>query len=93
LTLLGRYIDHISAANNGDIHSGTFNVAVVQFTILMAVVIAASFIPTGSFALSPRMLNDENLEDLQASTLGEEEFPSEVFDKEKEKENKEESKD
>lgn len=58
----------------------------------MAIVITASFIPAGSFALNPRMLNDENLEDVEASTLDEGEFPSEVFGKEKEKGNKEDSK-
>jgi MFS family permease len=67
--MMGRYIDRVSAANNSDIHSGIFNVGGVQFTILMGIVLFASFIPKGAFAFNPKMLNDENLESKSEENL------------------------
>lgn len=59
--LLGRYIDRISARNNGDIHEAIQNVAGVQFTIIAALMIAATFVPKGAVAFNPKNLYGEDL--------------------------------
>ncbi len=61
--LLGKYIDKVSAAKKGDIHGAILNVAGVQFTVLAVIIFAATFIPRGSFAFNPEMLNDEYLDE------------------------------
>lgn len=60
--LIGRYIDRISKQNDGDIHSAVVNFASVQFTVIGIIVMAATFIPRGSFAWNPKMLFEENLD-------------------------------
>lgn len=60
--LIGKYIDRVSAANDGDIHSAVRNFAGVQFTVIAVVIMAATFIPHGSLSLNPHMLFNENLE-------------------------------
>lgn len=60
--VLGRYIDHISNDNNGDIHIAIKNVGGVQFTIVFVLVMTATFVPKGAFAFNPKMLNNEDLD-------------------------------
>lgn len=59
--LLGKYIDRVSARNGEDISSAIQNVAGVQFTVLAGIIICATFIPRGSFALNPEQLSDQDL--------------------------------
>lgn len=59
--LLGKYIDRVSASKNLDISSAIQNIAGVQFTIISACIIAATFIPRGAIAFNPAMINDEDL--------------------------------
>jgi hypothetical protein len=66
--LLGRYIDRVSKANDGDVHSAVTNIAGVHFTVIAAIVMASSFIPRGSLALNPKMLFNETLEGPVEST-------------------------
>jgi MFS family permease len=81
--LMGRYIDSVSAANKNDIHSGIYNIAGVQLTVLTVVVLLATLIPRGALSINPKMLNDENLEGAE-DHIDEGEFPSEMFDKKNE---------
>lgn len=64
--LLGRYIDSVynrtGGADGGSIHEAIRNVGGVQFTILMVVILSSSFVPRGSLAFNPKMLNDEFLD-------------------------------
>ncbi|ETI24339.1 hypothetical protein G647_03708 [Cladophialophora carrionii CBS 160.54] len=77
--LLGRYIDSVYAStggsDGGDIHRAIRNVGGVQFTVLMAVVLASTFIPKGALSFNPKMLNDEVLDkDLDHDSGSEAEF-------------------
>ena len=79
--LLGRYIDHVSKANNQDISSGIRNIAGVQFTILAVVIISATFIPRGAGSLNPEMIGKQDLEcpgdgPVELSGVGEEKRPA-----------------
>ncbi|OAL27991.1 hypothetical protein AYO20_09613 [Fonsecaea nubica] len=64
--LLGRYIDRVYAntggSDGGNIREAIRNVGGVQFTVIMAVVFASTFIPKGAVAFNPKMLNDEVLD-------------------------------
>lgn len=64
--LLGRYIDSVYAAtggsSGGDIHGAIRNLAGVQFTVVMAVILTATFVPKGSLAFNPRDLYGERLD-------------------------------
>lgn len=65
-TFLGRYLDGVynatGGSDGGDISSGLVYTAGVQFTLIAAMVIASTFVPRGSVAWNPEMLNDENLD-------------------------------
>ena len=61
-SVLGKYVDRVSARNNADVHEAIRNIAGVQFTVLTIVVFAATFIPKGAFALNPHMLYDQELD-------------------------------
>ncbi|KAI1317250.1 hypothetical protein EDD11_008736 [Mortierella claussenii] len=54
--VLGRVID--AADKKGDIHPALINVGGVMYTVVAAVLIAATFIPKGSFALNPEIIDD-----------------------------------
>lgn len=78
--LLGRYIDRVYAqtggsANGGNIHEAIRMVGGVQFTVIMVVVLSSTFVPRGSLALNPLMLNDEVLDKELDHSEGD--FPSE----------------
>jgi hypothetical protein len=64
--LLGRYIDSVYAStggsDGGNIYLAIRNVAGVQFTLVMACVLASTFVPRGALAFNPKMLNDEVLD-------------------------------
>ena len=78
--LLGRYIDSVFARTGGSEGGGNIfeairNTAGVQFTVIMAVVLASTFIPRGSLAFNPKMLNDEALDkDLDHDSEGKIDF-------------------
>lgn len=62
-TFLGRYLDSVyNASPTGDIRAGLVFTAGVQFTVIAALVLAATLVPKGALAWNPEMLNDENLE-------------------------------
>ncbi|OBT49836.1 hypothetical protein VE04_09959 [Pseudogymnoascus sp. 24MN13] len=69
--LLGTYIDKVSAANGGDVHEAIKYVGGVQFTIIACTVFAATFIPRGSFAFNPDMLEGEDLQAYRARDMEE----------------------
>ncbi|TKX27702.1 hypothetical protein C1H76_0129 [Elsinoe australis] len=67
--VLGAYIDRVDQADRrargvsqGDVRPAVRNIAGVQFTVLAAIVIAATFIPRGSFAFNPPALYGEQLD-------------------------------
>ncbi|KAF2826298.1 hypothetical protein CC86DRAFT_292717 [Ophiobolus disseminans] len=67
---LGTYIDRISDRNNDQVQHAIFNVAGVQFTIIFVLVMTATFVPKGAFALNPAMLSEEALDtDLEDEDL------------------------
>jgi MFS family permease len=67
---LGTYIDRVSDKNNEEVQSAMLNVAGVQFTIIAVLVMTATFVPKGAFALNPEMLSDEPLDtDLEDEDL------------------------
>ncbi|KAH8716881.1 major facilitator superfamily domain-containing protein [Phaeosphaeriaceae sp. PMI808] len=59
---LGTYIDRVSYKNNEQVQTAIFNVAGVQYTVIFVLVLAATFVPKGAFALNPPMLSDEALD-------------------------------
>ncbi|KAF6797037.1 hypothetical protein CMUS01_15807 [Colletotrichum musicola] len=61
-TFLGRYIDSVYNRTD-DVREALRNTAGVQFTVIAAVVLAATFIPKGSRTFNPKMLDDTNLEE------------------------------
>jgi hypothetical protein len=60
--LLGRYIDRVSASNNRDISSAIYNIAGVQFSVLSAIIIVATFIPKGAFRINPKEISGQSLQ-------------------------------
>lgn len=60
--LLGRYIDSVSKRNKGDVSLAFQNIAGVQFTLIAAIVMAATFVPKGSFSFNPDTLYGERLD-------------------------------
>lgn len=64
--ILGRYIDSVykqtGGADGGDVHSAILNVGGLQFTLISALMMASTFIPSGAFALNPKMLSDETVD-------------------------------
>ena len=54
---LGKYIDHVYKIN-GTIRPALVYTAGVQFTLIMIIVLASTFIPSGAFAFNP-VINDE----------------------------------
>ncbi|KAI1872862.1 hypothetical protein JX265_004761 [Neoarthrinium moseri] len=77
--LVGSYID----SYQGDIHEVVLNIGGVHFTIIMAIVLAATFIPKGSLAINPEMLFNEKLDvdltdDEKAMTAPHQEFAAEA---------------
>jgi hypothetical protein len=67
---LGTYIDRVSDKNNEQVQSAIFSVAGVQFTVIFVLVMTATFVPKGAFALNPKMLSEEALDtDLEDEDL------------------------
>ncbi|KAG0378715.1 hypothetical protein BGX24_003001 [Mortierella sp. AD032] len=60
---LGKYIDKSFLENNKDIHPALMNVGGVLYTCVCVVLLAATFIPKGSFALNPSLIDDTVIED------------------------------
>ncbi|KZL85362.1 major facilitator superfamily domain general substrate transporter protein [Colletotrichum incanum] len=61
-TFLGRYLDGVYN-RTGSVREALVNTAGVHFTIIMAVVFASTFIPKGSRAFNPEMLDDTKLDE------------------------------
>jgi hypothetical protein len=67
---LGTYIDTISDRNNEEVQSAIFSVAGVQFTVIFVLVMTATFVPKGAFAMNPEMISEEPLDtDLEDEDL------------------------
>ena len=70
---LGRYIDTVYAEsggiNGGTVRPAIFNVAGVQYTVLMAVGMASTFLPRGAFKLNPKTLRGEEPENREENDL------------------------
>lgn len=60
-SVLGDVID--AADNKGDIRPALMNVGGVMYTVVAAVLIAATFIPKGSFALNPDIIDNIEIRD------------------------------
>lgn len=88
--LLGTYIDKVSAANSGDVHTAVLHVGGVQFTIIACTVFAATFIPRGALSFNPDMLEGEDLEAYRARDMEERPQPMKEEKKSKTKEEKRE---
>ncbi|KAK6529456.1 hypothetical protein TWF281_008629 [Arthrobotrys megalospora] len=71
--LVGRYIDRVSEANDEQIQSGIFYIAGVHFSILSGIMLLATFIPRGSFAFNPKLLDEVELNHDEESSGAEEE--------------------
>ncbi|KIW86760.1 uncharacterized protein Z519_12673 [Cladophialophora bantiana CBS 173.52] len=63
--LLGRYVDKVyqesGGAQGGDVHRAIQNIGGVQYTIIAAFMLAASFVPVGAFSLNPGMLDGDSM--------------------------------
>ena len=63
---LGQYIDRVYAETGGirggHIQDALRNVAGVQYSVLCLVIFSSTFIPSGSFALNPKMLFNQKLD-------------------------------
>lgn len=64
--ILGKYVDRVFEKTGGQDNGGTINEAIqniggVQFTIVAALILAATFVPKGAFRFNPRTLYGENL--------------------------------
>ncbi|GAA5896808.1 hypothetical protein JCM8208_007096 [Rhodotorula glutinis] len=55
-SILGKVIDR-DLITNGTIYNALVQVGGIQFSVGCAIILAASFIPRGAFALNPKMLN------------------------------------
>lgn len=55
-TVLGRVID--AAAGKGDIHPALKDVGGVMYTVVAFILMAATFIPKGAFALNPEIIDN-----------------------------------
>jgi len=67
---LGTYIDRVSDRNNDEVQSAIFSVAGVQFTVIVVLVMTATFVPKGAFSLNPKILSEEDLDtDLEDEDL------------------------
>ncbi|KAK1992137.1 hypothetical protein LX36DRAFT_589019 [Colletotrichum falcatum] len=60
-TLLGRYLDDVYN-RTGSVREALVHTAGVQFTVIMAVVLAATFVPRGSRSFNPDMLEETQLD-------------------------------
>ncbi|KAJ6259644.1 hypothetical protein Dda_5282 [Drechslerella dactyloides] len=65
--LVGKYIDKIGDEHDDVIQPGIFNIAGVHFTVLSGIMLAATFIPRGSWSLNPKLLDDIELDDDDSS--------------------------
>ncbi|KAK0624413.1 major facilitator superfamily domain-containing protein [Immersiella caudata] len=65
-TVLGRYLDGMynrsGGVHGGDIREGLVFTVGVQFTVVAALVAAATFVPRGAWAFNPRMVEGDSLE-------------------------------
>lgn len=82
-TLLGRYLDGVynksGGSQGGSIREGLVFTAGVQFTIVSALVLAATFVPRGAMRFNPRMVSGDSL---GVERIPEEERGKEMSDEE-----------
>ncbi|KAK4139570.1 major facilitator superfamily domain-containing protein [Dichotomopilus funicola] len=67
-TLLGRYLDDVynrtgGVHGDGEVRTGLVYTAGVQFSVIAVLVFASTFVPKGSFALNPKIISDEVLDE------------------------------
>lgn len=65
--VLGRHIDSVyqktgGSKNGGNVREAVLNVGGIQFTLIAIIVIAATFVPKGSFAFNPKALSGQKLD-------------------------------
>ena len=65
---LGRHIDHAFNAT-GSIRSSLIYTAAVQLTVIFVIMVAATFIPKGSVAFNPTIIDDDGEESATASDV------------------------
>ncbi|KAG9061725.1 hypothetical protein KI688_006874 [Linnemannia hyalina] len=61
--ILGKVIDYYYNNNNGDIHPALFRVGGIMYSVVCGILFLATFIPKGSFALNPSLIDDTQIED------------------------------
>ncbi|KAF9084751.1 hypothetical protein BGX23_010257 [Mortierella sp. AD031] len=61
--VLGKVMDRSFEANNKDIHPALIQVGGIMYTVVCFILLAATFIPKGSFALNPDLIDDTQIED------------------------------
>ncbi|KAL2127591.1 hypothetical protein VTI74DRAFT_10446 [Chaetomium olivicolor] len=66
-TVLGRYLDGVynrsGGLDGGEVRSGLVYTTGVQTTVISVLVLAATFVPKGSFAFNPKIISEEVLDD------------------------------
>ncbi|KAF9117137.1 hypothetical protein BGX27_003599 [Mortierella sp. AM989] len=77
-SLLGKVMDKAFA--KGDIRPAFVYVGGVMFTVISVIIIAATFIPKGSFALNPEIFNDDDDEKYGQDAEIESELKGEKFE-------------
>ncbi|KAF9123591.1 hypothetical protein BGX30_001341 [Mortierella sp. GBA39] len=61
--VLGKVIDYYFNNNNEDIHPALFRVGGIMYSVVCGILLLATFIPKGSFALNPSLIDDTQIED------------------------------
>ncbi|KAF9921048.1 hypothetical protein FBU30_008967 [Linnemannia zychae] len=61
--LLGKHIDYVKSSNAGDIRPALRNVGGIMYTVVCVVLLLATFIPKGSFAINPDLIDGNQIED------------------------------
>jgi MFS family permease len=61
--LLGKVVDYYFNNNNKDIHPALLRVGGIMYTVVCVILLLATFIPKGSFALNPDLIDDTQIED------------------------------
>ncbi|KAG0211178.1 hypothetical protein BGX28_008358 [Mortierella sp. GBA30] len=61
--VLGQVIDDANTLHKGDIRPALVWVGGVMYTVVCLVLLASTFIPKGSFALNPELIDDTQIED------------------------------
>ncbi|KAH7039213.1 major facilitator superfamily domain-containing protein [Linnemannia elongata] len=61
--VLGGVVDYYFNNNNKDIHPALLRVGGIMYSVVCVILLLATFIPKGSFALNPNLIDDTQIED------------------------------